>query len=367
MSFLEGLIGNAASTGQGIISSQREQDQRTTAAKDLATYNQELEMAKQKTLAEMKKVADVDAEQRGMTNRATEAQSNFDAKMKNAPTARASAVEDAKAAKLAEFDPEIQSLMRKAENEKLTSAEQAKLKFYQENRTAILGEKRDMARAGNIDNGAGLRSIQIEAAQIELDAKKAELKMPTAVKEQAATYREQVKAKTAIIDKLVGEGAAPDGIKVLDAQRDALNAKIESLYRPFMGDKVEAAKPTTVEPTVKYDAQGRAFVKGPDGNPMLQKDAEAASKKTGDAKQEAASNIPKPVVDRPPSKSTIPGAPSRDDSEKSAFESTIKPAIKSLGSDLESPEYAKFLKNKIRLNQTMTAGELVQAKKLNLL
>lgn len=202
-------------------------------------------------LAAMQEQSSIRAEGRGLVNRAQERKNVFDETMTNAPALRQVKTEDAKAAKMVELDPEIQALMRKAENEKLTSAEQAKLDFYTQNKKEILGKKRDEARAGDIDHGAGLRSVQIDIAKLSLAEKQAEAKMPPAVKAQAEALREQIRAKAGVIDKATVDGMAdPAGVAKLQKERDVLSAQVAALYAPYIpgAAKPEAPKPDNSTP-----------------------------------------------------------------------------------------------------------------------
>ena len=181
---------------------------------ELQAQQQALEIAKAKTLADFAEQKTIAAEGRGMTNRATERQAITDETIRNAPALRDIKVEDAKATKKAEYDPEIQALMRKAETEKLTSAEQAKLDFYKTNRAAIIGEKRDMARAGHIDDGAGLRAVQIEAANLSL----AEKKQANKLLDEYETTKDPAR-KTAIKESLINRGILKPGSSEFDTEK----------------------------------------------------------------------------------------------------------------------------------------------------
>jgi hypothetical protein len=186
-------------------------------------------------LAKMQEEAAIRAEDRGILKRAQERKAVFDEGVTQAPTLRGIKTEDAKAVKMVEYDPDIQKLMRKAENEKLTSAEQAKLDFYTENKAEILARTREEARAKHIDDGAGLREIQIKTAKLVLAEKEAELKMPPAVKAQAEALRDQIKAKVAVIDKATVDGMAdPAGVEKLQKERDELSARVAALYAPYI-------------------------------------------------------------------------------------------------------------------------------------
>lgn len=103
-----------------------------------------------------------------------------------------------------------------------------------------LAGKAKEARATHIDDGAPLRSVQLEAAKLALDEKRAEAKMPPAVKELASSYREQLKSLSAVIDKGTLEGnTTPDGIQALETKRAALSKKLTDTLSPYMGDKVK--------------------------------------------------------------------------------------------------------------------------------
>lgn len=146
------------------------------------------------------------------------------------------------------------------------------------NDPAYLAGKSKEARATHIDDGAGLRGIQMQAAQMALDEKRAEMKMPPAVKELAGSYREQLKSLSAVIDKGTLDGTStPEGIKALEDKRTALSKKLSDTLQPYMGDKVKPEE-DKAEPSVKYDAQGNAYVRGPDGKAVLKSSADKAAK-----------------------------------------------------------------------------------------
>ena len=168
MSFFESFLGGAAQAGTGILQDQMKEEQ----VQRMAKFQEELAMERQRTINAMNQENAIAAEKRGIENRATERGQIRTEEIADEPRKRESKAADYKASEMAKYDPEIQALQRKAETEKLTAKEQAELDFYTKNRTGIIGQKRDMARAAHIDDGAGLRAVQIEAANMTLAEKK---------------------------------------------------------------------------------------------------------------------------------------------------------------------------------------------------
>jgi len=173
MSFFESFLGGAAQAGTGILQDQMKEEQ----VQRMAKFQEELAMERQRTINAMNQENAIAAEKRGIENRATERGQIRTEEIADEPRKRESKAADYKASEMAKYDPEIQALQRKAETEKLTATEQAQLDFYTKNKAGIIGQKRDMARAGHIDDGAGLRAIQIQAANMTLDEKKAANKL----------------------------------------------------------------------------------------------------------------------------------------------------------------------------------------------
>ena len=173
MSFFESFLGGAAQAGTGILQDQMKEEQ----VQRMAKFQEELAMERQRTINAMNQENAIAAEKRGIENRATERGQIRTEEIADEPRRRESKVADYKASKMAEYDPQIQELQRKAETEKLTAIEQAKLDYYNKNEKGIIAQKKAMTRAGHIDDGAGLRAIQIQAANMTLDEKKAATKL----------------------------------------------------------------------------------------------------------------------------------------------------------------------------------------------
>ncbi len=173
MSFFESFLGGAAQAGTGILQDQMKEEQ----VQRMAKFQEELAMERQRTINAMNQENAIAAEKRGIENRATERGQIRTEEIADEPRKRESKAADYKASKMAEYDPQIQELQRKAETEKLTAIEQAKLDYYNKNEKGIIAQKKAMTRAGHIDDGAGLRAIQIQAANMTLDEKKAATKL----------------------------------------------------------------------------------------------------------------------------------------------------------------------------------------------
>lgn len=262
MGLLSNFIGAAAGAGGDILQRQREADVEVESRKSLAQYTNEIEQKRQEAIMALQqqyRIGDesraeeraIAGEKRGLSNRATERQSIVDESISNAPRLREVKVEDAKAAKKAEFDPEIQALMRKAETERLTAAEQSKLDFYTNNRSAIRQQTQDHTR--DTDTGAALRQVQLESARIKLDMDKADAKIPAAVKGSIAAIQKQVDAKSAALAKAELEGSPQiEAVKKYQDQIDAMNGEIRRLYRPYLGNKAEPDAPVAGKPWEKF-------------------------------------------------------------------------------------------------------------------
>ena len=275
MSFFESFLGGAAQAGTGILQDQMKEEQ----VQRMAKFQEELAMERQRTINAMNQENAIAAEKRGIENRATERGQIRTEEIADEPRKRESKAADYKASEMAKYDPEIQALQRKAETEKLTATEQAQLDFYTKNKAGIIGQKRDMARAGHIDDGAGLRAIQIQAANMTLDEKKAANKL---MNDYEAATDPATKAK--LRDALVLRGVIKPSGGEFDTEKvtteklnpDGSTSKVEHTQR--RGIVGGATKATAGGSDVRYDAQGNAYVKGPDGRPVL-RDAQPAAAK----------------------------------------------------------------------------------------
>ena len=273
MSFFESFLGGAAQAGTGILQDQMKEEQ----VQRMAKFQEELAMERQRTINAMNQENAIAAEKRGIENRATERGQIRTEEIADEPRRRESKVADYKASKMAEYDPQIQELQRKAETEKLTAIEQAKLDYYNKNEKGIIAQKKAMTRAGHIDDGAGLREIQIQAANMTLDEKKAANKL---MNDYEAATDPATKAK--LRDALVLRGVIKPSGSEYDTEKittekmnpDGTTSKVERTQRRGAGGK----QPGAEDSGVRYDAQGNAYVKGPDGRPVL-RDAQPAAAK----------------------------------------------------------------------------------------
>ena len=133
-------------------------------------------------VAEMQEAAGIRAENRGLVNRAKERGAVVDEAVANAPRLRDVKAADATAEKATE------------------------LNFYKDNQADILKRTRDTARAGHIDDGAGLRAVQIEAANMSLNEKKEVNKLMS----EAETTQDPAR-KAAIMQSLTLRGVIKPG------------------------------------------------------------------------------------------------------------------------------------------------------------
>lgn len=208
-----------------------------------------IQAERDKRLAEMQEQATIRGEQRGIQNRATERGLIVDETVANAPKLRDVKAGDIKAEAMAKLDPEIQALQNKAKTEALTAEEQAKLNFYEANKDKILARKSAEAAAGRDPLSAKLHEIQIQAAQIELDYKRQETKLPPAVKSRAESMRDEIKTISSAIAKAQAEGmfdANSDNAGALTKRYETLTGQLDKLLSPYYGDK--APKPAADQP-----------------------------------------------------------------------------------------------------------------------
>lgn len=156
------------------------------------------------------------------------------------------------------------------------TVEQTAADIRRMNNPEYLAGKSKEAAATHIDDNARLRGLQVKLAQQALDEKEAEGKIPYAERQIAAGLREQIKSKSAVIDKATAEGTAnPEGIGKIQAELSALNKQMSDLYKPYLTHSSGNQKSG---PDVKYDSKGNAYIKGPDGNPILKSAVDGATK-----------------------------------------------------------------------------------------
>lgn len=134
---------------------------------------------------------------------------------------------------------------------------------------AYLKAERAIAMTRHFDSGAGLRKVQEEAARLDLEGKKvakALIDKYTAEKDpikkaeliQEMTVRGLIKSGEFDTEKVTEEKTNPDGTVVKTERTQKRKPGTTDLTDPKGGSEV------------RYDAQGNAYVKGPDGKPMLQ-------------------------------------------------------------------------------------------------
>lgn len=219
-----------------------------------------IQAERDKRLAEMAEEAAIRGEQRGIANRATERAAIVDETVANTPRLTQAQID--------------------AEERKKT----ADLDFYGKNKDAVLGKKREEAAAGRDPSLNRLHAIQTQAAQLDLDYKKQETKLPPAVKTRADSLRDEIKTINAAIAKAQAEGmfdANSDNAKSLLDRYTAKASQLDKLLSPFYGDKGPKAEDT---PAAKQDVRVGGQVIGQAATPEEAKamaDAYVKSKKPG--------------------------------------------------------------------------------------
>lgn len=207
-----------------------------------------IQLERDKRLAELQEQSAIRGEQRGMANRTTERGLIFNETVDRAPTMRDIKVQDTKAAERAKLDPEILALQNKAKTEALTAEEQGKLDFYEKNKDSIISRKRAEAAATRDPSLDKLHGLQAQSAQLDLDYKKQETRLPPAVKARGDSIRDEIKTISGSISKAQAEGLFDinsDNAKSLMGRYQKLTGELDGLLSPYYGNK----KPKSEEAT----------------------------------------------------------------------------------------------------------------------
>ena len=219
-----------------------------------------IQAERDKRLAEMAEEAAIRGEQRGIANRATE---------------RAAIVEETVA-----NTPRLTQAQIDAQNAKGN----AELRFFEENKDRLLGKKSAEAAATRNPLEDRVANVRLQNAQLDLEAKKLEAKMPPAVKTRADSLRDEIKTINAAIAKAQAEGmfdANSDNAKSLLDRYTAKASQLDKLLSPFYGDKGPKAEDT---PAAKQDVRVGGQVIGQAATPEEAKamvDAHLKARKPG--------------------------------------------------------------------------------------
>lgn len=238
MNIGEALAGGLASMGgtaekiglDGVRSAIEE-----SRAARLAEMSSEIKMRDEQTGFD-RKVARAPEENRMAAEAATsraESELSFKEGSQGRTQAMADADSEADLARKEKQQPRVSGLINAGKSNSLA--------WEQENAGTVNKLAKDKARATHIDDGAELRAIQIKAAQLALDEKEAEVKMPYAAKQAAAGKRDQIKSTEAAIDKAIAEQSP--GLDALQAKQAKQQDELSEMYRPFLPEGMKTKKP----------------------------------------------------------------------------------------------------------------------------
>lgn len=261
------FVGNAALTGSAMLGRQNEIDEKGAEQERLARIQADLQADMEKTRLQLREEFDSRKLQREQSPEAIQAAVNADTSRAKLTLEGKRGLIDSQAKLDSEQYDAGAELRKKTADDALNSwksqyqaksAVELDAEVKKLNDPKYLAGKAKETRAGHIDDNAGLRNIQIEAAKIALEEQKAIGKMPPAVKQMASAYQEQLKSLSATIDKGTLENTAtPDGLKALEEKRTALSNKLSETLAPYMGNKVAAGATATkqTEQQAQADAQ----------------------------------------------------------------------------------------------------------------
>ena len=408
MGILSNFIGSAATAGGEIMQRQREADVAVQSQKTLAEYNNELALKREETIrqareeqgireagragerltARDKELLDARLTEEDRVLGQTHIKKVGDADKAKAQVTLANRVAlapDAAAATEAEF--RAGAPMRKAaEDEKQTfSLEAFKSKSLAERQAEVdkLNDPKYQqgiaaeARAKRDPSLAAAAGVQLKIAQLALAEKQAEAKIPPAVRLALEPYKKEMDLVGKAIAEAQGTNmfdAASQNGKDLLARHSAAAKAYSDKLTPFLPEGLKTPeKAAAGGPDVKYDAQGRAYVRGPDGKPMLKSDAEKATAKPADKpKSTQPADTPRDQGTRNPDIDAkgraLPRAEGADTS--TALDRTVIPALRGAvdaASKAGEDGMKRYLSAKISRNEPLSPSEQVRAKQFGLL
>ena len=395
MGILSNFIGAAAGAGGEIMQRQREADVDLAKQKSYAEYASELDLKKQTALEILREERGVREADRGVTRQTARDKELRDAnlaeeKRKQGPdyiaaqTAadlaknqgilknRVALAPETAAATDAEFKAGA-GTREAAQKEKLSfaldefrqkTAAELQADIARLNDPKYLAGKSKEAAAGRDPNSAALHKVQLEAANLALSEKKAEMKMPPAVRNQADVYKEQFKAiNKAIYDATASGMTTPGGLNELRKEQAGVVKKIEDLYLPYIGDK--APKPVATDGLDKDLASRIAALSASKGGAKpgaTKTDAPKAAQPSEPPRDQGARNPDIDASGRP-----LP-RPSGDDSN--AWQRTVKPGIVGAVDSVNqagASAMKTYLSEKIARKEPLSPSEQVRAKQFGLL
>lgn len=224
-----GLIGLASGIG-GQMVKDADRENEMAGKRDFETWRLEVLDQYQQKSESRAEARTIDSEKRGLVNRATERAAITDETVANAPRLRQVKVDDAKATKLSEFDPEVTDARLSAEEK--SARQKAKVEREETIATgrdpAYLAAKRKLAQAGHIE---GLGSVaQAKLANLKLEELQ---QVNSLIKEFETTTDEARKAKIkeALTVRGIIKPTESDIEKVVESEYDDMGNQVKKVER----------------------------------------------------------------------------------------------------------------------------------------
>jgi len=251
MGILSNFIGGAAEAGGNILQRQRESDVELQKQQQYAKYAEDLRREGELTTMELRKQYEQERDKYLASPEYLEMQAKAEAAKATAKLDTEAALIPKKAANVAaEFDAGA-STREKANKERLTftldeyrqkTAAELEAEIKKLNDPKYLQGKAKEAAAGRDPNSAALHRVQLETAQMALMEKKAEAKIPPAVKGSIASIQKQADAISAAITKAELDGSAsPEAVQKYQTRLSELNGQITKLYEPYLSERDRAS------------------------------------------------------------------------------------------------------------------------------
>ena len=251
MGILSNFIGGAAQAGGEILQRNRESATRQEEFQNNARFSDELSAKRAEAIRQAQHQYKLDEEARMASPEYLAREAATEASRATAKLDTEAALIPKKAANVAaEFDAGA-STREKANKERLTftldeyrqkTAAELEADIKKLNDPKYLQGKAKEAAAGRDPNSAALHRVQLETAQMALMEKKAEAKIPPAVKGSIASIQKQADAISAAITKAELDGSAsPEAVQKYQTRLSELNGQITKLYEPYLSERDRAS------------------------------------------------------------------------------------------------------------------------------
>ncbi len=277
MGLIMGALGGMADAGMKILDerSKNEEAERVRVAED-ERQRKRMELENSMLLTREKEVAKFrqDLEISGIDLKTT---ATTNAALKNAPNAAKAQGIIASEANRIDLEKKVNEAknpdLRQAKIDDATAEEQAKLNFYKKNAPELLKQAQDLARAKHVEGIGSI--ITARLANMSIDEKIETKKLFDSYIAETDPTKKATKRQEMLDRGLIKDESSTE--KVTDYKLDPTTGEVTQKTERTVKQRGTGGgdKPSSTDVAVKYDASGNAYVRGPDGKPVL-RDAKPA-------------------------------------------------------------------------------------------